>query len=116
MQRKPARHSRGFRPTRTAALRVQRVAFSLALLTVAPLATAGTLALLPARLGAMRALRLGVDCCVSFIVIWASVPLCMAIFPQRQTAATVELEPWLANARHPRSGAPVREVWFNKGL
>ena len=95
---------------------ITRVAFSVALLTLAPLATSAALALLPARLAAGRATRLAVECGVSFAVIWASVPCAMALYPQRRASPTADLEPWLAAATHPVTGEPVREVWYNKGL
>lgn len=46
----------------------------------------------------------------------AQVPLCIAIFPQRESMSTNDLEPFFHQIRHPITGAVVDKVWFNKGL
>ena len=57
-----------------------RVAWTVALLTLAPLVSGAVLRALPASLP--RSLATAVDVSSTCGVIWLSVPLCIAIFPQ----------------------------------
>lgn len=88
-----------------------RVVWTVGLLTLTPL-----LAAPPAACVHGPAAKLGVEAAVSFGLIWAIVPLAMALFPQRASVRLSALEPDLArggDATRPRD----REVvYFNKGL
>ena len=91
-----------------------RVAWTVLLLTAAPLVAGLALRCLPSRRSWLltNAVELG----TSFLVIWASVPLCIALWPQRDCVPIARLEPHLHGATHPLTGEPVLEVYFNKGL
>ena len=91
-----------------------RVAWTVLLLSFAPLLSALARRSLPRRLAAGRAAPLATEALVNFGVIWASVPLCMAIFPQREQVEPQRLEPEFG--RHPATGEELRVVYFNKGL
>ena len=82
-----------------------RVAWTAALLTLAPLVSSLALRAFPAR--APAPVAYAVDLCTSFLVIWLSVPLCIAIWPQRTSLPGRSLEEpfW----QH-------EQVHFNKGL
>ena len=83
-----------------------RVAWTVALLTLAPIASGAALRLLPAL---PRAVAAAVDATANFGVIWLSVPLCIAIFPQHTSLPTIAVEERFARGGHER-------VFFNKGL
>ena len=83
-----------------------RVAWTVALLTLAPIASGAALRLLPAL---PRAVAAAVDATANFGVIWLSVPLCIAIFPQHTSLPTIAVEERFAQGGHER-------VFFNKGL
>lgn len=93
-----------------------RVAWSVALLTIAPIVAGAACRALPARLAARRAATVFVELGATFGVIWLSVPVCLAIWPQQARAAAADLEPEFAAARHPATGDLVSEVVYNKGL
>ena len=82
-----------------------RVAWTVALLSLAPIASAVALRTLPAL---PRAAAGAVDLGASFVVIWLSVPLCVAIFPQHTSAPAAALE-----ERFRHGGG---RLFFNKGL
>lgn len=86
-----------------------RVIWTFGLLTLAPILTAPAVSLVGAVGVTAAPVRLGVELSVQFGLIWALVPLCMAIFPQQETVARVALEP-------PLRGDGVGRVTFNKGL
>jgi len=89
---------------------------AVALLTLAPLTTSLAMRALPVALVGNRAVTFGVDCAVSFGVIWAAVPMCIAIWPQMQQASPADLEPQFRHDRHPATGGTLDKVWFNRGL
>ena len=93
-----------------------RVAWCFSLLTLAPLATGMAMRAIPAALAAQSPVAVAVDCCVSFFVIWLSVPLCIAIWPQMSTASPTDLEPEFHAMKHPITGITIDAVWFNRGL
>jgi hypothetical protein len=82
-----------------------RVAWTVALLTLAPVASTAALRVLPA--GLPRSIAAVVDVGSTFGVIWISVPLCIAIFPQHTDLPGTRVEERFA--AHER-------VFFNKGL
>ena len=82
--------------------------WTVALLTVSPLVSGAVLAALAVRGAAARA---GVELAAQFAVIWASVPLSIAVFPQHTSLPASAIEPELV-AKRP--GAT--RVAFNKGL
>lgn len=86
-----------------------RVIWTFALLTLAPLLTAPAVSLVGAAGVTAAPVVLGVELSVQFGLIWALVPLCMAIFPQQETVARAALEP-------PLRGDGQGRVTFNKGL
>ena len=86
-----------------------RVIWTFALLTLAPLLTAPAVSLVSAAGVTAAPARLGVELSVQFGLIWALVPLCMAIFPQQETMPRAALEP-------PLRGDGQGRVTFNKGL
>lgn len=83
-----------------------RVAWTVALLTVAPLVSGVALRALPA--SAPRLASTALDLGVTFGVIWLCVPLCLALFPQHTSARASTLEERF------HEGPPT--VYFNKGL
>ena len=85
-----------------------RVLWTVALLTVSPLVSGAVLSALAVRGAAARA---GVELAAQFAVIWASVPLSIAVFPQHTSLPASAIEPELV-AKRP--GAT--RVAFNKGL
>ena len=85
-----------------------RVLWTVALLTVSPLVSGAVLSALAVRGAAARA---GVELAAQFGVIWASVPLSIAVFPQHTSLPASAIEPELV-AKRP--GAT--RVAFNKGL
>ena len=70
-----------------------RVLWTFLLLTATPLCASSAFALLPARLASSPAACAAVELAVSFAVIWLSVPLSIAAFPQRESVLIAELEP-----------------------
>ena len=81
--------------------------WTVGLLTLTPLLAA-------ARAARMRApaAKLGVEAAVSFALIWAIVPMAMALFPQRAAVRLATLEPHLGGGGADRDAL----VYFNKGL
>jgi len=91
-----------------------RVAWTVLLLTAAPLVAGLALRCMPSTRSWL--LSNAVDLTTSFLVIWVSVPLCIAIWPQRDCMPVARLETHLQGATHPVTGEPVQHVYFNKGL
>ena len=89
---------------------ITRVLWTAMLLTATPLCASAAFAALPAALARSAAARSAVELGVSFGVIWLSVPLSIAVFPQRESMAVAELE----EALRPEGYAG--RVYFNKGL
>ena len=109
-------HSRAAAHQGLAKCATTRVLWTIALLTVTPIASGAALAALPASLAARQGVRFTLDLAVSFGVIWAAVPLCIALYPQRDCARLEALEPGFHGLCHPTTGARLECVWFNKGL
>lgn len=82
-----------------------RVAWTVALLTLAPLVSGLTLRALPATIP--RAVSVAADLASSFVVIWLSVPLCIAIWPQHTSLPGEKLEKQFHH---------IKCAHFNKGL
>ena len=97
-----------------------RVLWTFMLLTATPVCASAAFGVLPQRLMASQAARLGVELGVSFGVIWLSVPLAIAAFPQREQISVAELEDDLRARWRTHAGAEMDEsravVWFNRGL
>jgi hypothetical protein len=92
-----------------------RVLWTFCVLTAAPLLNRGILGAVPS-IAKSASASMAMQASVIFVSLWLSVPLCMAIWPQRASASVESLEPELRQARHPLTGAPVEQVFFNKGL
>ena len=98
-----------------------RVLWTFMLLTATPLCAAAAFSVLPGRLAASRAARAGIELGVSFGVIWLSVPLAIASFPQRESVSVAELEPelrerWRAQTGRGEDDEAEAHVTFNRGL
>eukprot|EP00962_Isochrysis_galbana_P015673 scaffold4498_cov119-Isochrysis_galbana.AAC.33 len=92
-----------------------RVLWSFVVLTAAPLINRGILAAVPS-IATSTSASMTMQASVVFVSLWLSVPLCMAIWPQRASASVDSLEPELRQAKHPLTGEPVQRAFFNKGL
>ena len=92
---------------------ITRVLWTALLLTATPLCASAAFAALPAALARSPAARSAVELGVSFGVIWLSVPLSIAVFPQRESMSLRELEEAVRRAA-PEGYAG--RVYFNKGL
>lgn len=92
-----------------------RVLWTIACLTAAPLLTSGALAVAPF-IAASATATVALEGAVTFSAVWLSVPLCVAVWPQRDCAKVEDLEPQFKGATHPKTGARVTEVYFNRGL
>jgi hypothetical protein len=112
----PLGHSRSAARDALSKCAATRVAWTVALLTLAPLATAMAARALPASLATRRSATFAVECCVSFAVIWAAVPMCIAIWPQRQATPPASLEDHFHKLRHPVTGVAIDKMYFNRGL
>ncbi|KAL1527839.1 hypothetical protein AB1Y20_009219 [Prymnesium parvum] len=95
---------------------ITRVSWTVALLTLTPISSSVALAALPASLASRKAIRFSLDLVVSFVIIWLAVPLCIAIYPQRECLPIEKVEECYHGVRHPIDGTIIQEVWFNKGL
>ena len=91
-----------------------RVLWTFLLLTATPLCASAAFGALPARLAAVPAARTITELGASFGVIWLSVPLAIATFPQRDSMRLDELE------EDVRAAAQAAEYegrgFFNRGL
>ena len=90
-----------------------RVLWTFMLLTATPLCVSAASAIMPARLLAHQAARTTIELGVSFGIIWISVPLAIAVYPQRERVAVDELEP---SVRQAARAAGCSSVYFNRGL
>ena len=98
-----------------------RQACSLLLLTATPLCASAAFAMLPARLVVSGGARAAVELGVSFAVIWLSVPLAIAAFPQRESLSVAELEPglrerWRTQTGRREADEATARATFNRGL
>lgn len=99
-----------------------RVLWTFLLLTATPICATAAFATLPPRLAASQTVRIAVELGVSFGVIWLSVPLAIAAFPQRESLSVAELEQELRECwRTTRTGKgevdeTIARVTFNRGL
>ena len=98
--------SQGAARTALAQCSATRVAWTVALLTLAPIVSSAVMrGLLPATVP--RSVSAVVEIGSTFFVIWLSVPLCIALYPQHTNLPGVELEvPFQGHER----------VFFHKGL
>lgn len=87
---------------------VARVLWAGAILTVAPACAKPIARMVPQKL------KLVVELGFTFVVILLAIPMCLAIYPQRETVDPALLEPQFA--AHPKTGAPLKLVTFSKGL
>ena len=84
-----------------------RVAWTIALLTLAPVGARLATKALPRHAGAVA--TGAVEQLATFVVIFVSVPLCIAIFPQTASMDASWLEAGVV-------ADPIERVYFNKGL
>ena len=92
---------------------ITRAVWTFLLLTATPLCASAAFAALPSRLSQLATARTVVELSVSFGVIWLSVPLAIALFPQRESMALEQLETQVQRAA-PEGYAGA--AWFNRGL
>ena len=95
-----------------------RVLWTFLLLTATPLCASGAFSMLPPRLAHTAAARSAVELGVSFGVIWMSVPLAIATFPQRESMGLEELEEDIQRRfeQLQQGHGAERRGFFNKGL
>ena len=94
---------------------VTRVLWTFCILTAAPVVNASVLRWLPF-IAASSSASLALEAGVIFFSIWLSVPLCLAVWPQRDSVVASTLEPVFCHLKHPVTGNSVDLVFFNKGL
>jgi hypothetical protein len=85
-----------------------RVLWAGAILTAAPLLAKPIAKRVP------PALAIPFDLGFTFVVILFAIPLCLAVYPQREVVEASLLEPRFAT--HPKTGAPLEQLAFSKGL
>jgi hypothetical protein len=91
------------------------VLWTFCILTAAPIVTQAIQDAVPS-IARSASASLALKATVVFVGLWLSVPMCMAIWPQRASASVDALEPELRQKKHPLTGAPVKLAFFNKGL